>query len=84
MTPIPYVIDIGSSDNVICELLTVSMDEQKHSAALPHAYQSIKHLVPASIYPFVGTGTGDYICFDYRSSHPVADSFTDFLSKLHD
>jgi len=103
MTPIPYVLDIGSRDNVICELLTVSVDEQRRSAAMSHVYQRIKHLVPAGIYPLAGTGTGDYVCFDYRASaiapkvvfyftdalgeealHPVASSFTDFLSKLHE
>jgi cell wall assembly regulator SMI1 len=103
MTPVPFVIDIGSSDNVICELLTVSVDEQQPSSALSHVYRLIKHLVPAGIYPFAATGTGDYICFDYRASagapkvvfyftdalgeealYPVADSFTDFLSKLHE
>jgi len=103
MTPIPYVLDIGSRDNVICELLTVSVDEQRRSSALSHVYQRIKHLVPAGIYPLAGTGTGDYICFDYRTSakapkvvfyftdalgeeaiHPVAGSFTDFLSMLHE
>jgi cell wall assembly regulator SMI1 len=104
MTPTPYVIDIGSnSNNVICELMTISVDGQQRSYAMRHVYQLIKNLVPAGIYPFAGTGTGDYICFDYRTSatapkvifyfteapgeealYPVADSFTDFLSKLHD
>jgi cell wall assembly regulator SMI1 len=102
-TPIPYVIDIGRTNNVICELMTVSVDEQRRSYAMRHVYPLIKNLVPAGIYPFAGTGTGDYMCFDYRASatapkvvsyftdflgeealYPVADSFTDFLSKLHD
>lgn len=103
MTPTPYAIDIGRSNNVICELMTVSVDEQQRSYAMRHVYPLIKNLVPAGIYPFAGTGTGDYMCFDYRASatapkvvfyftdflgeealYPVADSFTDFLSKLHD
>jgi hypothetical protein len=68
MTPTPYVIDIGRSNNAICELMTVSVDEQQRSYAMCHVYPLIKNLVPAGIYPFAGTGTGDYFCFDYRAS----------------
>jgi cell wall assembly regulator SMI1 len=103
MSPNPCVLDLGRSNTAVSELLTLSVDPSRRSYAMRHVYQVIKHLVPAGIYPFAGTGTGDYICFDYRTSatapkvifyfteapgeealYPVADSFTDFLSKLHD
>jgi hypothetical protein len=66
-------------------------------------YTQVKPDVPNGIYPFAVTGSGDYICFDYRSSphepkvvfyfsedageeaiHPLAESFSDLLTKLHD
>jgi cell wall assembly regulator SMI1 len=103
MTPIPYVIDVGTGDAVVCELLTLSRDEKRPNHSMSHTYRLIKPLVPAGIYPFAGTGNGDFICFDYRASpespsvvfyfaeltgeeavYPIAESFTDFLSRLHD
>jgi len=103
MSPNPCVLDLGRSNTAVSELLTLRMDPSRRSYAMLHVYSLIKNLVPAGIYPFAGTGTGDYLCFDYRSSatapkvvfyftealgedalYPVADSFTDFLSKLHD
>lgn len=103
MSPHPCVLDVGRTNTAVSELLTLSVDPDRRNYAMLHAYPIIKPLVPAGIYPFAGTGTGDYICFNYRTSatapkvvfyftealgedaiYPVADSFTDFLSKLHD
>jgi cell wall assembly regulator SMI1 len=103
MAPNPCILDVGRSNTAVSELLTLSVDPERRSYAMSQAYQVIKHLVPAGIYPFAGTGTGDFICFDYRVSpaaptvvfyfteapgpealYPVADNFTEFLSKLHD
>jgi cell wall assembly regulator SMI1 len=105
MTPYPHVIDIGTGNTVISELLTISEseDDDLRIYSMSETYELIKPHVPPGIYPFASTSAGDFICFDYRSSpdtpkvafyfteeagegaiHPVADSFTEFLSKLHD
>lgn len=103
MAPTPCILDIGQSDTVVCELLTISLDEERWGSSMSEVYKSIRHHVPQGIYPFAATAAGDCICFDYRSSpeapavvfyfreaegdeaiYPVAGSFTEFLSKLHD
>jgi len=105
MTPSPDVIDIGAGNTVVSELLTLSEseDEDLRIYSMSDTYELIKDHVPQGIYPFAGTGAGDFICFDYRSNpdapkvvfyfteeageqaiHLVANSFTEFLSKLHD
>jgi cell wall assembly regulator SMI1 len=105
MTPYPHVLDIGTGNTVISELLTLSKseDEDLQLYSMSETYELIKAHVPQGIYPFAATGAGDFICFDYRHSpnapavvfyfaeaegeeaiYPVADNFTEFLSKLHD
>ncbi|AKJ02779.1 Hypothetical protein AA314_04405 [Archangium gephyra] len=59
----------------------------------------MKPHTPLGVYPFALTGSGEYICFDYRDTpsqpgivlitvemdiYPVANSFSEFLEKLHD
>jgi len=66
MSPSPCILDVGRSNTAVSELLTLSVDPERRSYAMSQVYQVIKHLVPAGIYPFAGTGTGDFICFDYR------------------
>ncbi|KFE67245.1 hypothetical protein DB31_8598 [Hyalangium minutum] len=104
MTPFPDVIDIGKGNTVVSELLTISEseDEDLRIYSMADTYELIKDHVPQGIYPFAGTGAGDFICFDYRSNpyapkvvfyfteeageqaiHVVANSFSEFLSKLH-
>lgn len=105
MMPEPHVIDIGKGNNVVCELLTISEseDERLRIYSMADTYDLVRPHIPANVYPFASTGSGDFICFDYRSSpeapkvvfyfteapgedalFPVADSFTEFLAKLHD
>lgn len=103
MAPTPSVLDIGRGNTVVCELLTISLDEEHWGSSILEVYKSIQPHVPQGIYPFAATGAGDFICFDYRRSqdapsvvfyfaeaegeeaiYPVADNFTEFLSKLHD
>ncbi|MBN1207115.1 MAG: SMI1/KNR4 family protein [Myxococcaceae bacterium] len=103
MAPDPCVLDIGTGNTVICELLTISKDPEFRAYSMAHACEHFKPHLPAGVYPFASTGAGDLICFDYREAahapkvifyfteeagkgalHPVADSFTDFLSMLHD
>ena len=88
---------------MVCELLTISFDEEHWGSSMLEVYKSIQPRVPEDIYPFAATGAGDSICFDYRRSpdapsvvfyfaeaegeeaiYPVANSFTEFLSILHD
>lgn len=69
MTPFPDVIDIGKGNTVVSELLTISAseDEDLRIYSMADTYDLIKDHVPRGIYPFAGTGAGDFICFDYRS-----------------
>ena len=103
MAPTPCVLDIGRGNTVVCELLTISFDEEHWGSSMLEAYKDTQHYLPQGIYPFAATGAGDFICFDYRRSpdapsvvfyfteaegeeaiYPVANSFTEYLSKLHD
>lgn len=103
MAPEPCVLDIGGSNTVVSELLTISEDEEFRAYSMSGTHTLIKPHIPVGIYPFASTATGDFICFDYRHApgapsvvfyfteatgeeaiHPVAGSFSEFLSKLHD
>jgi hypothetical protein len=103
MSPHPNAFTIGRGENVIASLLVVSPDSQQRAYSIADTYMQVKPHVPNGIYPFAVTGTGDYICFDYRGSphapkivfyfsesaseealHPLAKSFSDLLTKLHD
>jgi cell wall assembly regulator SMI1 len=105
MTPYPHVLDIGTGNTVISELLTISKceDDDLRIYSMSETYELIKPHVAPGIYPLASTSAGDFICFDYRRSpdtpkivfyfteaagegaiYPVADNFTEFLSKLHD
>ena len=70
MTPFPHVLDIGTGNTVISELLTISEseDEDLRIYSMSDTYDLIKTYIPQGVYPFATTATGDFICFDYRSS----------------
>ncbi|WP_375772863.1 SMI1/KNR4 family protein [Archangium gephyra] len=99
MTPNPHIIDIGRGDSSICAFLAISEDESSHTYSIRDAYELLKPHIPLGVYPFALTGGGEYVCFDYRGApsqprivfvtvetdiHPIADSFSEFMEKLHD
>lgn len=99
MTPNPHIIDIGRGDSSICAFLTISEDELSRVYAIRDAHNLMKPHTPPGIYPFALTGSGEYVCFDYRAApiqpriifvtvemdiFPIANSFSEFLEKLHD
>jgi cell wall assembly regulator SMI1 len=103
MSPYPDALNIGKGEDAIAALLIISLDEQQRAYSMKDTYAQVKPHVPSGVYPFAVTGSGDYICFDYRSSphepkvvfyfsedageeaiHPLAESFSDLLTKLHD
>ncbi|HVG63291.1 MAG TPA: SMI1/KNR4 family protein, partial [Hyalangium sp.] len=100
MAPVPDVFDVGQrSANVFNVLLTIKPLEGRESYSALWVYDLLKPHLPAGIFPFAKTPTGEFICFDYRARpqhplivfvtvemfiHPIADSLTDLLQKLHD
>jgi hypothetical protein len=68
MSPRPNAFAVGEGENVLAALLIISPDEQQRAYSLVDTYELVKSHVPDGIYPFAITGTGDYICFDYRES----------------
>jgi hypothetical protein len=68
MSPCPNAFDIGRGENVIAALLLITPDEQHRAYSITGAYDQVKPHVPDGLYPFAVTGTGDYLCFDYRQS----------------
>ncbi|HEX5746339.1 MAG TPA: SMI1/KNR4 family protein [Archangium sp.] len=99
MTPHPAVFNVGRGTNVVNVLLTIIEDTQWRTYSVMRAYEAVKPHVPRGIYPFASTPGGEYLCFDYRESseqpkitlvtvemfiYPVADSFNDFMARLHD
>jgi cell wall assembly regulator SMI1 len=98
MTPEPGVFDVGRGTNVFNVLLTVKRHEGREAYSVGGVHDALKPLVPRGVFPFAGTPTGEYICFDYRSRpsspqivfvtveafiYQVAEGLTDFLNKLH-
>lgn len=67
MMPTPDVLDIGRGNTVVSELLTLSFDEEHWASSMLDIYPAIRDYIPQGIYPFMSTGAGDFICFDYRS-----------------
>lgn len=103
MAPEPCVVDTLQGNSVMSELLTLSVREEFRAYSMSDTHELIQAYVPAGIYPFATTATGDFLCFDYRGSassprvvfyfaemsgeeaiHPVANDFSDLLSRLHD
>lgn len=99
MTPNPHIIDIGRGDSSICAFLTISEDESSRVYSMRDAHTLLKPHTPAGVYPFALTGSGEYVCFDYRDAprqprivfvtvemdiYLIANSFSEFLEKLHD
>jgi cell wall assembly regulator SMI1 len=99
MAPEPAVFDVGRGTNVFNVLLTVKSHEGRETYSVARAYEVLKPLVPAGIFPFATTPGAEFICFDYRARsknpqivfvtveafiYPVANNLTDFLSSLHD
>jgi cell wall assembly regulator SMI1 len=68
MSPRPNAFDVGKGENVIAALLIISPDEQQHAYSIKGTYAQVKPHVPDGIYPLAVTGTGDYVCFDYREA----------------
>jgi len=68
MSPRPNAFDVGRGENVIAALLLISPDEQHRAYSLMDTYARLKPHFPHGLYPFAVTGTGDYVCFDYRKS----------------
>ena len=98
MGPLPDGFDVGRGDNVFNVLLTVTSDKEHESYSVRRAYEVLKPLVPAGIFPFADTPGGEFICFDYRnhplppkivlvtvqaSIHSIADNLSAFLNSLH-
>jgi hypothetical protein len=68
MSPRPNAFDVGRGENVIAALLIISPDEQQRAYVIMDTYAHLMAHVPHGVYPFAVTGTGDYVCFDYRES----------------
>jgi hypothetical protein len=68
MSPQPDAFTIGRGEDAIAALLTISPDEQQRAYSMADTYAQIKPHVPRGVYPFAVTGSGDYLCFDYRES----------------
>ena len=98
MTPQPAGFNVGRTETSLGVLLTLTEHEQWPEYSILRTYESSRHYVSSRVYPFAQTPGGELVCFDYRAAasqpsivfvtvegdiHPVADSFTDFLSKLH-
>ncbi|KFA93173.1 SMI1/KNR4 family protein [Archangium violaceum] len=99
MGPEPCAFDVGTGNDAFSVLLIVSADREKEAYSVKQARRVLEPHVPAGIFPFALTPGGEYLCFDYRESseqpkvtlvtvemfiYPVADSFTDFMARLHD
>jgi hypothetical protein len=99
MIPQPSGFNVGKALTSMSALLTLTEHEQWPEYSIIHTYEDTRHYIPDRVYPFAVTPGGEFLCFDYRASphqpkvvfvtvegelHPVADSFTEFLSKLHD
>jgi cell wall assembly regulator SMI1 len=100
MAPVPDVFDVGQrSANVFNVLLTIKPHEGRESYSALRVYDILKPHLPAGIFPFAKTPSGEFVCFDYRTRpqqpqivfvtvemfiYPIADSLTDLLRKLHD
>jgi hypothetical protein len=99
MTPHPCIFDAGKLKDVMSVLLTIITDPDKKAYAIRDSYSILKPHIPSGIYPFAMTPGSEHLCFDYRASpeepkivlvtvdmnvHPVADSFNEFMAKLHD
>lgn len=98
MAPEPSVFEVGRGDDAICVLLTINTGEEKESYSVHTAESLLRAHLPAGIHPFAKTIGSEYLCFDYRNApdcprvvlvtvemtvHPIADSFSEFLGKLH-
>jgi cell wall assembly regulator SMI1 len=100
MAPVPEVFDVGQrSANVFNVLLTIKPHEGNESYSVERTYEVLKPHVPAGIFPFARTPTGEFICFDYRARplqpqvvfvtvetniHLIAENLTDLLNQLHE
>ena len=100
MAPTPDVFNVGNrSTNILNVLLTIQRHEEREGYSVRRVYEVLKPHLPAGIFPFAKTPTGEFICFDYRARpqrpqivfvtvemfiYPIADSLTDLLNRLHD
>lgn len=98
MTPQPAGFTVGRAETSVSVLLALTEHEKWPEYSLLRTYENTRHYVPPRVYPFAQTSGGEMVCFDYRATaeqpaivfitvegdiHTVADSFTGFLSKLH-
>jgi hypothetical protein len=99
MGPEPCAFDVGTGNDAFSVLLIVSADREKEAYSVSKAHRVLEPHVPAGLYPFALTPGGEHLCFDYRESseqpriilatvemdiYPIANSFSEFLEKLHD
>lgn len=99
MAPEPCVFEVGGTEDVFSDLLTISSLEGRESYSVGRVYEILEPHVPKGLYPFGRTPGGEYLCFDYRHSPdepgivlvtvetsllPIASSFQAFLDGLHD
>lgn len=98
MTPEPAVFNVGRGTDVFNVLLTLKSYKGRESYSVERAYELLKPLVPAGLFPFATTAGGEFLCFDYRTSsdqpqivfvtvetfiYPIAASLRNFLNQLH-
>jgi hypothetical protein len=99
MAPSPSAFNIGKAETSLGVLLTVTREERQDEYSILSTYDSLRRYGPDRLYPFGITPSDEPLCFDYReplaqprivlvsvegSVYPVANSFTEFLSLLHD
>jgi cell wall assembly regulator SMI1 len=99
MTPEPPVFDVDKGTDVFNTLLTIHDDEKWQEYSARRVFEALKPHVPTGILPFADTPGGQFVCFDYRKTtaqpavvlvtvemdiYPIAESFSEFLKKLHD
>jgi hypothetical protein len=96
--PEPGGLTVGQRSMRVAPLLTVDVVEDLESYSIDRSYAEIRPHVPGQIFPFASTLGAEYLCFDYRDSprepgillvardmsvHHVANSFQEFLERLH-
>jgi len=99
MIPQPARFNVGRAETSLGVLLTLTEHEKWPEYSILRTCEATRHYVPSRVYPFAETPGGELVCFDYRATpdqpsivfitvegdlHPVAGSFTEFLSLLHD
>ncbi|MFE8596112.1 SMI1/KNR4 family protein [Archangium violaceum] len=99
MAPEPCLFNVGGSEDVFNDLLTITPIEGRESYSVMRVHEVLAPHLPPGIFPFGRTPGGEYLCFDFRNAPdaprvvlvtselsilPVANSFHAFLEELHD